>query len=72
MLDAVMDMMSLWVTGGWESVIMQRESSDHGAILSVSARFLTIMEIQLTVLTLLPRTPYLDSVSVPPRFLPGI
>ena len=39
-----MDMMSLWVTGDWEPVRVQSESSNHSAMLFTSARFLTFME----------------------------
>jgi hypothetical protein len=42
--------------GCWEPVMVQSETSDHGEMLSMSAMFLTIMEIQLTVSLLLPRT----------------
>ena len=65
-------MISLSVTGGWEPVMVQSESSDQGAMLSTSAMFLVIRESQFTVSSLWPRTPYLDSASVPPRFLPGM
>ena len=64
--------LSLSVTGGWEPVMVQRESSDHGAMLVTSAMFLVIRKSQLTVSSLWPHTPYLDSAFVPPRFLPGM
>merc|ERR1711888_269967 len=69
--EEVMSLISCSVMGGCEPDIEHRESSDHGAMLSTSAIFLISSEIQFTVSSLLLRTPYLDSASVPPRFLPG-